>query len=101
MLKIFDLTETDFILKDYNSTKLSTGIYSWKTPSNIALVKYWGKQEPQIPENTSISFTLDACFTLTMLEYKLKTDRHSELVSESHLHLDQFEKEKTLRLRSG
>jgi len=82
LLKIFDLTETDFILKDYNSTKLSTGSYTWKTPSNIALVKYWGKQEPQIPENTSISFTLDACFTLTTLEYKLKL-RHAELDSVS------------------
>ena len=82
MLKIFDLTETDFILKDYNSSKLSTGNYTWKTPSNIALVKYWGKQEPQIPENTSISFTLDACFTLTTLEYKLKKCQ-SELVSGS------------------
>ena len=72
MLKIFDLTETNFILKNYNSTKLSEGSYSWKTPSNIALVKYWGKQEPQLPENTSISFTLDACFTLTTLEFVKK-----------------------------
>ena len=65
------MTETDFILKDFNISKtLTEGSFTWKTPSNIALVKYWGKQEPQIPENTSISFTLDACFTLTTLEYK-------------------------------
>ncbi len=80
MLKIFDLTENDFILKNFKISNTSNGSITWKTPSNIALVKYWGKQEPQIPENTSISFTLDACFTLTTLEYK----RHSELVSESH-----------------
>ena len=80
MLKIFDLTENDFILKDFNISKtLTEGSFTWKTPSNIALVKYWGKQEPQIPENTSISFTLDACFTLTTLEYK----RHAELDSAS------------------
>jgi diphosphomevalonate decarboxylase len=46
-------------------------------------VKYWGKQEPQIPENASISFTLDACFTLTTLEYKLKKERQPELISGS------------------
>ncbi|NJK85011.1 MAG: hypothetical protein HC906_02565 [Bacteroidales bacterium] len=27
-------------------------------PSNIAIVKYWGKHEGQIPKNPSISFTL-------------------------------------------
>jgi len=63
------LTETDFILSDFNSENTPEGSVTWKTPSNIALVKYWGKQEPQIPENTSISFTLDACFTQTTLEY--------------------------------
>ncbi|MDV7187645.1 diphosphomevalonate decarboxylase [Lutibacter sp. TH_r2] len=77
------MTETDFILKNYDLNSIKSGNATWKTPSNIALVKYWGKQEPQIPENTSISFTLDACFTLTTLEYKLK-ERHSELVSESN-----------------
>lgn len=31
---------------------------SWSSPSNIALVKYWGKYPVQIPANPSISFTL-------------------------------------------
>ncbi|MGB0177916.1 MAG: diphosphomevalonate/mevalonate 3,5-bisphosphate decarboxylase family protein, partial [Owenweeksia sp.] len=39
----------------------------WRSPSNIALVKYWGKYHPQIPANPSISFTLDQCFTETSL----------------------------------
>jgi diphosphomevalonate decarboxylase len=82
--KFFDLTEADFILSDFNSSTISNGSITWKTPSNIALVKYWGKQNPQIPKNPSISFTLDACFTLTTLEYKLKK-RHAELVSASPL----------------
>ena len=81
--KIFVLTETDFILKDFSLENITNGSITWKTPSNIALVKYWGKQEPQIPENASISFTLDACFTLTTLEYR-KLARHAELVSASH-----------------
>ena len=69
MLKFINLIETDFIFQDYNLENNVKGSIAWKTPSNIALVKYWGKQEPQIPENASISFTLDACFTLTTLEY--------------------------------
>lgn len=39
----------------------------WRSPSNIALVKYWGKYEPQIPANPSISFTLSASYTETEL----------------------------------
>ena len=69
------MTEKEFILTTYNLSNATNGNITWKTPSNIALVKYWGKQEPQIPENTSISFTLDACFTLTKLEYKLKESK--------------------------
>lgn len=53
------------------------GEVTWKTPSNIALVKYWGKKANQIPANPSISFTLDTCSTITRLEY-LKRDSYSE-----------------------
>lgn len=37
----------------------------WSCPSNIALVKYWGKHGRQLPNNPSISFTLDYCRTET------------------------------------
>ena len=42
---------------------------AWESPSNIALVKYWGKKENeiQIPSNPSISFTLKNCVTTTHL----------------------------------
>ena len=43
---------------------------TWESPSNIALVKYWGKKENQIPANPSISFTLSNCKTTTTLHYK-------------------------------
>lgn len=69
------MTETDFIFTQNQSILIPNGSVTWKTPSNIALVKYWGKKEPQIPENTSISFTLNACFTTTTLEYRLKKDK--------------------------
>lgn len=41
---------------------------AYRAPSNIALVKYWGKYGVQLPSNPSISFTLEACATETSLE---------------------------------
>lgn len=38
-------------------------------PSNIALIKYWGKYANQIPANPSISYTLNNCKTNTTLEF--------------------------------
>ncbi|TVZ55819.1 diphosphomevalonate decarboxylase [Lutibacter sp. Hel_I_33_5] len=43
---------------------------TWQTPSNIALVKYWGKSDPQIPKNASISFTLNNCHTITSIQFE-------------------------------
>ncbi|MCC6722721.1 MAG: diphosphomevalonate decarboxylase [Bacteroidia bacterium] len=40
---------------------------TWKCPSNIALIKYWGKQGKQLPANPSLSFTLSNCFTKTQI----------------------------------
>lgn len=66
-------------------TSLSNSVeqisFTWQTPSNIALVKYWGKSEPQIPKNASISFTLSQSHTITTVEFKRKDA--SELNSES------------------
>ncbi|MDY8134787.1 diphosphomevalonate decarboxylase [Aquimarina sp. 2201CG5-10] len=45
------------------------GKISCASPSNIALVKYWGKRPVQLPENASISFTLNVCKTITSLTY--------------------------------
>jgi diphosphomevalonate decarboxylase len=53
-------------------------IFTWQTPSNIALVKYWGKINPQIPKNASISFTLSKCHTLTTIEFS-KKEKTSEV----------------------
>lgn len=38
-------------------------------PSNIALVKYWGKYAGQIPANPSISYTLKNCNTQTEMSF--------------------------------
>lgn len=40
---------------------------SWRSPSNIALIKYWGKHGVQLPQNPSLSFTLEACHTAMKL----------------------------------
>ena len=45
------------------------GKVGWQAPSNIALVKYWGKRKGQIPTNPSVSFTLAACRTTTRVAY--------------------------------
>lgn len=38
---------------------------SWKSPSNIAFIKYWGKYGNQFPRNPSFSMTLSKSFTKT------------------------------------
>ena len=47
--------------------KIGEGSVGFTSPSNIALVKYWGKKPHQIPANPSISFTLNNCKTETFL----------------------------------
>ena len=42
-----------------------SGSVRWTSPSNIALVKYWGKTGLKLPANASVSFTLDQCKTDT------------------------------------
>ncbi len=46
------------------------GKVGWRSPSNIALVKYWGKRGKQLPQNPSISFTLSECCTETFIQYE-------------------------------
>lgn len=66
------ITVGDFIPKPYTATAES-GKFSWSAPSNIALVKYWGKKENQVPANPSVSFTLSNCKTITSLAFAKKS----------------------------
>ena len=61
----------DFIPSKY-SHSIDQGNFSWSAPSNIALVKYWGKKPNQIPANPSVSFTLNSCKTITALAFAKK-----------------------------
>lgn len=65
------ISETDFILDSYDFS-LENGLVKWEAPSNIALVKYWGKKENQIPANPSVSFTLSDCKTITQVAFSKK-----------------------------
>jgi diphosphomevalonate decarboxylase len=73
----------DFIPSKYTQF-IENGAFSWSAPSNIALVKYWGKIEnqldeegeilTQIPANPSVSFTLNSCKTVTKLAFAKKSN---------------------------
>lgn len=52
------------------TSKLEPGEVAWRSPSNLAIIKYWGKHGLQLPRNPSISFTLDSAYTDTKLEYQ-------------------------------
>ncbi len=52
------------------------GKVGWQSPSNIALVKYWGKRGKQLPQNPSISFTLSECRSETFISFE-KADNFS------------------------
>lgn len=77
------VSEKDFIPSKYTEN-VESGSFSWSAPSNIALVKYWGKKEhqpstmqeqvEQIPANPSISFTLNNCKTITKVDFKRKNE---------------------------
>ena len=63
------MKENNFI---YESNLVIEGETKWIAPSNIALVKYWGKKSIQLPKNPSISFTLSNCVTETSVIYTPK-----------------------------
>lgn len=48
---------------------LTSEIVFASCPSNIALIKYWGKYKNQIPANPSISYTLNNCKTNTQMSF--------------------------------
>ncbi len=48
------------------------GKISWQSPSNIALIKYWGKHGNQLPCNPSLSMSLNSSVTTTTLSYNYK-----------------------------
>ena len=60
---------TNFII---DSNKIKSGQVGWKSPSNLAIIKYWGKYGDQLPQNASISFTLSKSLTKTQVEWDIE-----------------------------
>lgn len=57
-------------IKPINTARLEVPLtkevaVTWQAPSNIALVKYWGKTGIQLPVNPSLSMTLSVACTIT------------------------------------
>lgn len=82
MCKIFIALDTQHFIPKSLHENVDHFSCTWQTPSNIALVKYWGKVAPQIPKNASISFTLKNCHTETRMEFSLKDSKGLELESQ-------------------
>ncbi|EDM45117.1 hypothetical protein SCB49_03314 [unidentified eubacterium SCB49] len=70
------MTTSDFLPKPYVNLP-ENGSITCQSPSNIALVKYWGKYGEQMPQNASVSFTLSNCRTETTLTYTKKENNGS------------------------
>ncbi len=69
-------------IKKYTKKELieDTGRVSWTSPSNIALIKYWGKHGKQLPCNPSISFTLNESKTTMDFSWSIKDGGKDEIV---------------------
>lgn len=70
------MTKVDFTYSQLNSNEPLFGHKSiWWAPSNIALVKYWGKKEGlQLPANPSLSLTLSEAKTRVEIEVRSKEE---------------------------
>ena len=59
---------------------MKSGVTCWQSPANIALVKYWGKREPQLPTNPSLSITLSQSVSQTTVKFWENINRDPLLV---------------------
>lgn len=57
----------DLLLSDKQDIN---GKVAWNSPSNLAIIKYWGKHGVQLPKNPSISLTLSNAISKTEVSYK-------------------------------
>jgi diphosphomevalonate decarboxylase len=66
------LKEAGFLIPQSAETE---GSVAWQSPSNIALIKYWGKKDFQLPANPSLSLTLSNAVTRTKVGYNYRPER--------------------------
>ena len=92
------MKEQDFVFKPQ---EVVTGSSSWESPSNIALIKYWGKYGVQLPKNPSICFTLSQCKSITKINFRPKdeSENHNfslKILVHKNMHVLQKLKQKML-----
>jgi diphosphomevalonate decarboxylase len=78
------------------------GQVKWESPSNIAIVKYWGKRPVQVPTNASLSITLQNAKTITAVKYEIGSSINgpvAELIFEG-VRVESFAKRIALYLQS-
>lgn len=83
-----------------------------KAPANIALIKYWGKQDEKqrLPLNSSISMNLSHCYTISTVEFSslYKKDQFQILGEKASVkekervikHLDRIRKKSGISLKA-
>lgn len=76
-----------------DQNNLQEGKVRWRSPSNIAIIKYWGKHGVQLPRNPSLSLTLDAAHTDTTLSYRPRQGVDQSQI-QAKVYLDGKEEEK-------
>jgi diphosphomevalonate decarboxylase len=76
--------------------KCKSGVVSWRSPSNIAFVKYWGKTGRQLPMNPSLSMTLKHSYTDMKIRFHLMDTTQSNIISKFTL---EGEENKKFQLR--
>jgi diphosphomevalonate decarboxylase len=74
-----------------------TGESAWSAPSNLALVKYWGKRPGQLPQNRSISITLDGATTRLHLAWKPKKEDSAKTGSDKIELLYRFHEKENIK----
>ncbi|MEH6405749.1 MAG: diphosphomevalonate decarboxylase [Leeuwenhoekiella sp.] len=80
------MTEKHFQPKEYTNDIVVSSV-GYESPSNIALIKYWGKYGNQLPKNPSISFTLNTCKTNTHISFE-KLDKAAKNTFDFKVYLD-------------
>lgn len=78
MPEIISVSLNQFYSSELQNTLNQEGVVAWQSPSNIALIKYWGKFGIQMPKNPSLSFGLSQSFTQTSVKYSLKKEDKSK-----------------------
>jgi diphosphomevalonate decarboxylase len=73
---MLDYHNPQLILTSSEATNVEGNVF-WRSPSNIAIVKYWGKHGQQLPQNPSISFTLQNAVSETSISFQAKTDKNT------------------------